>query len=276
MFELPEMSNLAHQINKTIKGKTIKKGLLGNSPHKFVWYNRKHKEFEKLVKNKKIGKARSKGNWLFIPLDPAYVLVLGEFGGKVLYHTPGSVVPKKYHLFITFTDDSFFTAMTQMWGAVELYKKGKEESGKYVKNMKPTPVDKNFTYAYFKKLIAGLKEKKSVKGVLTQDQLIPGVGNALAQDILFKARLHPRYAASDLTEHQKRTLYNAIVNTVKLVIKQGGRYDEFNLFGERGGYTRLMDKNAAGKPCPQCGTLIKKIQYLGGACYFCALCQKME
>ena len=48
MFELPEVTVLAKQINKTLKGKTIKKGSLGNSPHKFVWYNRTHEEFEEL------------------------------------------------------------------------------------------------------------------------------------------------------------------------------------------------------------------------------------
>lgn len=131
MFDLPEFVTLANQMNETLKGKTIKRGILGNTPHKFVWYNRTHDEFEKLTKGKKIGEERAKGNWLFIPLNPGYVLLLGECGGKVLYHPAGSKVPKKYHLYITFEDDSFFSATTQMWGAVELYEKGKEKNRKY-------------------------------------------------------------------------------------------------------------------------------------------------
>ena len=55
---------------------------------------------------------------------------------------------------------------------------------------------------------------------------------------------------------------------------QGGRYDEFNLFGLPGGYIRLMDKNALLRPCPVCGGEIQKMQYLGGACYFCPRCQE--
>ena len=274
MFELPEILTLANQINRTIKGKTIKRGVLGNSPHKFVWYNRKHPEFEKLVKNKKMGKAHAQGNWMFINLEPGYVLVIGEFGGKVLFHNPGSAVPKKYHLYITFTDNSIFTATTQMWGAVEIYKKGEEKSGKYVKNMKLTPVDKGFTYVYFKKLISHLEEKKSAKGLLTQDQLIPGIGNAITQDILYKAGLHPRFPVSDLTEKQTRKLYDTMIKTVQAVIKKGGRCDEFDLYGNKGGYKRLMDKNTAGKACPECNKKIQKIQYLGGTCYVCPGCQK--
>lgn len=38
MFELPEIANLSSQINKTLTGKIVRKGSLGNSPHKFVWY----------------------------------------------------------------------------------------------------------------------------------------------------------------------------------------------------------------------------------------------
>lgn len=273
MFELPEMVTLAKQMNGTLKGKVIKKGMLGNSPHKFVWYNHKHADFEKLTKGKKIGKAHAKGRWLFVPLEPGYVLVFGECGGKMLFHAAGSDVPKKYHLHITFTDNSFLTAMTQMWGAYELYKKGAEKKRQYIKGMKPTPLDKTFTFDYFNRLIDDLTEKKSVKGLLTQDQLVPGLGNAIAQDIMFKASLNPRHSVDALTKPERKKLYNAIVKTVNEVIKKGGRYDEYDLYGEAGTYVRLMDKNAAGKPCPVCGTKIKKVQYLGGACYFCPDCQ---
>jgi formamidopyrimidine-DNA glycosylase len=35
-----------------------------------------------------------------------------------------------------------------------------------------------------------------------------------------------------------------------------------------------MDKNAVGRPCPECGGEIEKMQYLGGACYVCTNCQE--
>jgi formamidopyrimidine-DNA glycosylase len=274
MFELPEMEVLSEQINKTLKGKIVERGTLGNSPHKFVWYNRKNSEFERLVKGKKIGKAYSKGRWMFLSLDPGYVLVIGECGGKILHHQSGSKIPKKYHLYLLFKDGSFFTATTQMWGAFELYKKGEEHKGKYVKGMKTTPIDSKFTFEYFNTLIDTLPEKKSAKGLLTQDQLIPGLGNAIAQDILFKSGLHPRHPVEELKKSERKKLYGEIMKTVKEIIRKGGRYDEYDLHGNKGGYVRLMDKNSMEKPCPQCGTKIEKIQYLGGACYFCPSCQK--
>jgi formamidopyrimidine-DNA glycosylase len=276
MFELPEYITLARQINTTLQGKAVHRGNLGNSPHKFVWYNREPAEFETLTQGKTVGEARVKGRWMFVPLEPGYILLLGECGGKMLYHPDSTTLPKKYHLWLAFEDGSHFTLTTQMWGAMELYEAGEEQQRQYVKGMRPTPVEPEFTFEYFSNLIDNLLEgeKRSTKGLLTQDQLIPGLGNAIAQDILYGASLHPRQSLADLDAVQRRTLYDAILGTVQEVITKGGRYDEVDLYNRPGGYTRLMDREAAGKPCPQCSNIIEKIQYLGGACYFCPHCQQ--
>jgi formamidopyrimidine-DNA glycosylase len=276
VFELPEYVILAGQINEALQGKIIRTGQLGNSPHKFLWYNRTHNEFAQLTQGKRVGEARAKGRWLFIPLEPGYVLLLGECGGKVLYHTPGSKLPKKYHLYITFEDGSFLTATTQMWGAMELYEQEEEQEREYVKGMRTTPFEPEFTFEYFDALVDEViaEGKRSAKGLLTQDQLIPGLGNAIAQDILFRARLHPKHSIADLSADQRQALYRAILDTVHAVIEKGGRYDEYDLYGRRGGYVRLMDRKAVSRPCPECGGDVEKIQYLGGACYLCPQCQE--
>jgi formamidopyrimidine-DNA glycosylase len=275
LFELPEFVTLARQMSETLQGKTIRAGRLGNSPHKFVWYNRTAEAFERLTREKIVGEARARGKWLFLPLEPGYVLLLGECGGKVLYHAPGSKLPKKHHLHITFDDDSSLTATTQMWGAMELHEKGEELQREYVKDMRTTPLEPEFTFDYLSGLIDELMEgkKRSAKSLLTQDQIIPGLGNAIAQDILFRARLHPRHPIPDLSPGRRRALYDAIVTTVEEAIEKGGRYDEWDLYGNRGGYVRIMDRHAVGRPCPGCGGEIEKIRYLGGSCYLCPNCQ---
>ena len=274
MFELPEFVTFAQQLNQDVRGKIVQKGRLGNSPHKFVWYNQSPEAFERLTRGKMVGEATAKGKWLFIPLEPGYMLLFGECGGKLLFHPPGSKVPKKYHLYVAFKDGSFLTATTQMWGAYELYEAGAELNRPYILGMRPTPIDPGFTFDHFCGLIdANSEKKRSAKWLLTQEQLIPGLGNAIAQDILFHARLHPAHAIEDLSADQKRGLYDAILSTVNKAIEKGGRCDEYDLHGHPGGYIRLMDKNATGMPCPECGAKIEKIQYLGGACYFCPDCQ---
>jgi formamidopyrimidine-DNA glycosylase len=275
MFELPEVITLARQLNESVAGKIIARGSLGNSPHKFVWYNRTAAEFAGLTEGKRVGQATVRGRWLSVSLQPGYVLLFGECGGRLLYHEPGEHLPDKYHLWLAFDDGSALTAFTQMWGAMELYEAGQELERQYVKDMRPTPVEPEFSFEYFAALTDSLLAgpKRSAKALLTQEQLIPGLGNAIAQDILFRARLHPKHAIADLSQAQRRALYDAITATVQEVIDQGGRSDEFDLYNRPGGYVRLMDSRAAGRPCPVCGTAVEKIQYLGGACYFCPSCQ---
>jgi formamidopyrimidine-DNA glycosylase len=276
MFELPEFVTLAGQINQTLTGKAIRQGIRGNTPHKFIFYNRTPDEFGTLTRGRKVGEARARGKWLFVPLEPGYVLVLGECGGKVLFHPGASPVPAKYHLYLGFEDGSAFTVTTQMWGAMELYEQGRELKRQYIRDMRPTPLEPEFTFQYFSALIDELAQgkKQTAKGLLTQDQLIPGLGNASAQDILFRAKLHPRHPVTDLGQPRRRDLHGAILTTVNEIVAGGGRNDEVDLYNHPGGYARIMDKNAVGRPCPECGTKVEKIQYLGGACYFCPGCQK--
>jgi formamidopyrimidine-DNA glycosylase len=146
----------------------------------------------------------------------------------------------------------------------------------YIKGMRPTPSDPEFTFPYFSGLIDELLlgEKRSVKSLLTQDQLVPGLGNAIAQDILFRAKLHPRHPLIELDTSQRKALFEAISSTVRDVIAGGGRNDEYDLYNQPGRYQRIMDKRAEGNPCPDCGAKVEKIQYLGGTCYFCPECQK--
>jgi formamidopyrimidine-DNA glycosylase len=54
---------------------------------------------------------------------------------------------------------------------------------------------------------------------------------------------------------------------------KGGRDTEMDLFGRPGGYKTVLSKMTVNKPCPKCGTPIKKESYLGGSIYYCAKCQ---
>ncbi len=277
MFELPEYLTIAKQMNKSISGKTVLSGVMGNSPHKFVWYNQNPQAFSRIVNGKTIGDAYCKGRWLFIPLEPGYVLVLGECGGKIIL-VDSNNVPSKYHLLLNIEGNKSIYAMTQMWGAMELYRKGEELKRQYIADMRTTPLDKEFTYKYFKSLIdeARSEKKRSVKSLLTQDQLIPGLGNSIAQDILFNARLHPKTQIEVLSEEEIMTLYKSIKETVNDAAKNDGRNDEYDFYGNLGKYERVLDSKSIERGCPVCKSKIEKIQYLGGSSYYCSKCQVLK
>ena len=278
MIEMPEAYTIAAQMNENLVGKTIEQFSLGNVTHKFLWLNRPDGEYEVLLQGTTIEGASSFGRSIYLNTTD-YVLWWSDAGGKILYHQPGEGLPKKYHLVTHFTDGSALSYSLRMWGACKLVDcpasgtKPEEETGL-------PPLHPDFTFQRFDQMLEAYPEKtgKGIKGFLVATGYaipdpINGLGNAIVQDILFKARLSPKRKIMDILPEERNHLFKAIQNTIQEAVDLGGRYDEFDLFGKRGGYIRLMDSKSAGTPCIRCGKDIQKISYLGGACYLCTNCQ---
>ena len=135
---------------------------------------------------------------------------------------------------------------------------------------------KEFNETYFYKIISDPDlQNLSVKALLATEQRIPGLGNGVLQDILFNAGIHPKKKVCSLYAEEKKSVFVAIKLTLQYMAEKGGRDTERDLFGNLGGYKTLCSKNTAGKPCPQCGSLIQKSSYMGGSVYYCEKCQKI-
>jgi formamidopyrimidine-DNA glycosylase len=80
-----------------------------------------------------------------------------------------------------------------------------------------------------------------------------------------------RYTLSE----EDRKEPSSLKSTPAKMVAKGGRDTEVDLHGRHGGYRAILSKNTVGKPCPACGTTIKKEAYLGGSIYYCPRCQKM-
>lgn len=277
MFELPEIAVLGRQLRAEIAGRTIVSCVRGNSPHKFVFYNLAAPEYEANAAGRVVGPAQARAKWLFVPFEPGFVQLLGEFGGRLTLHPPGAPRPERHHLLFELDDGRAVSVFTQMWGMFSLATPTEAADHKYAGNIGLTPVDPGFTAEYFEQLVASQAAgpKRSAKGLLTQEGIIPGLGNAYCQDILFLAGIHPKRDVAGLDAAERGRLYRAILAVVNEAIAKGGRDDEHDLYGRRGGYVRRMDASMTGMPCTACGTPIVKMQYLGGACYFCPTCQPL-
>jgi len=86
--------------------------------------------------------------------------------------------------------------------------------------------------------------------------------------------LHPKRKVADISIGERKVLFNAITKTFKEALSLGGRNNEFDLYNNSGGYKPILDKNIKGKPCPECGKKIEKLNVLGSTCYVCPSCQK--
>jgi len=276
MIEHPEAVTIAGQIAGTLVGKRIRSAMRGNAPHKWAFYSRPAEEYAAILQDQTIAGAEPSGSLIFVRISSGHTLVLGGGGERILYHASADTVPQKHQLLLHFADDTFLTVNVQGWGSCRLYTPEELDKDWWYCKRTLEPTDAGFTREYFEGLFATLKpdDSCSVKLFLISEPGVWGMGNGYLQDILLAARLHPRCRAVDLSKSQRRALHKAILQTIKRAVRLHGRTDEHDLFGETGGYERVLSSSAAGLPCPACGqAAIVKESFLGGAIYTCPQCQ---
>ena len=273
MIEIPESLTIAKQLNETARGRRIARVTAGQSPHKFAFYCGDPADYPALLTGKTIGESRGLGAMVEIDVEDCSI-VLGD-GSNLRYHRDAGTLPAKHHLLIELDDGSFLTCTVQMYATLLAFRAGQYDSEYYlVAKAKPQPVTDAFDRPYFSALREGA-DRLSAKAFLATQPRIPGLGNGVLQDILFRARLHPKRKMSTVSEEEYGDLYDAVKKTLLEMAEQNGRDTEKDLFGKPGGYRTILSKNTAGRPCPVCGAAIQKEAYMGGSVYWCPDCQPL-
>ena len=273
MIELPEAAVLAKQVNETVIGKRIKDVVAAKSPHKFAWYYGDPKTYRGMLAGKVMSTASAYGGLLETAADNV-VLLFGD-GVSLRFFEKGEKLPDKHQLWIEFEDSSSLVSAVQMYGGLWVFPAGGFDNKYYlIAKEKFSPLAEAFNGNYFNGLFDEKTEKLSLKAFLATEQRIPGLGNGVLQDILFNAKMHPKKRAGALSEEDKEELFDSLKATLSRMVAYGGRDTESDLYGRQGGYKTILSRNTVGKPCPVCGTIIKKEAYMGGSIYFCSTCQK--
>ena len=272
MIEIPESTTIAMQLNEAVRGKTICKIIANASPHKFAFYHGDPADYSAFLVGQVIGDSFGIGAMIEIAAGDRRI-VLGD-GANLRYYDNLNKTPSKHQLLLELDDGSALVCTVQMYGSVLAFMEGTCDNKYYlVAKEKPRPLADAFDRAYFDTLRTEGSDKLSVKAFLATEQRIPGLGNGVLQDILFHAGIHPKRKIKTLSEKELDDLFRSVKNTLAEMMRLGGRDTEKDLFGSAGGYRTLLSKNTVGKPCPVCGADIQKTAYLGGAVYWCPICQ---
>lgn len=160
-IELPEASILSRQMSSELQRKRVLFYELRNYQRlqKIGFINKSIVDFNKLTGGI-ITSVISGGNVIQVKLDNGANLLLSpEYGGRILFHPKGSIIPDKFHLKLRFGDDTAMTVTLTGMGVIKALKDAElENSYVYERDFlspAPSPMDeKEFTFERFSRELA--------------------------------------------------------------------------------------------------------------------------
>ncbi|MFH8572283.1 Fpg/Nei family DNA glycosylase [Streptomyces sp. NPDC017993] len=158
-------------------------------------------------------------------------------------------------------------AGTQKHLAVYVVRNPQEVPG--VARLGPDPLSGAFGLADFAALLEG--ERRQIKGVLRDQGVLAGIGNAYSDEILHAARMSPFKAAANLSEDEVARLYEAIGSTLTDAVERSRGLALGDLKAEKKSGLRVHGRK--GEPCPVCGDTIREVSFSDSALQYCPTCQ---
>lgn len=133
----------------------------------------------------------------------------------------------------------------------------------------PDPLSDAFTRDVLAELLAD--RGSQIKGVLRDQSLIAGIGNAYSDEVLHVARLSPFAKASSLSEEDVDTLHAAIRATLTDAVAAAAGKPAAELKDAKRAGMRVHGRT--GQDCPVCGDVVREVSFADRSLQYCATCQ---
>ena len=131
------------------------------------------------------------------------------------------------------------------------------------------PLAPEFTAEHLAGLLAG--ERGQVKGVLTTQSVIAGLGNAYSDEVLWEVGLSPFKPAGNLTAVEVGALHHAIVTTLSAAVERSKGLAAQDLKSEKKSGMHVHART--GQPCPRCGDTVREVSFASKSLQYCPTCQ---
>ncbi|WP_433859878.1 Fpg/Nei family DNA glycosylase [Streptomyces kronopolitis] len=133
----------------------------------------------------------------------------------------------------------------------------------------PDPLAEGFSLEVFAGLLDG--ERRQIKGVLRDQGVLAGIGNAYSDEILHTARMSPFKMAAALSGEEAARIYEAIGTTLRDAVERSRGLALKDLKGEKKSGLRVHGRK--GEACPVCGDTIREVSFSDSSLQYCPTCQ---
>lgn len=283
MPELPEVETVRRGLNQKTRHTVISGGevLL----HRSLAYPISSWEFWGNITGTAIASWQRRGKYLLASLyysqtkaNAGFLGVHLRMSGQLLWVTPETPVGKHTRVRLFFINEGELRFVDQrtfgrLWWvppqtSPEVIMTGLQKLG-------PEPLGETFTYQYLQQQLH--KRRRPIKNALLDQEIVAGLGNIYADEVLFVAGIHPTTLCCDITSHACERLQQAIQTILQKAIDAGGTtFSSFlNTEGVNGNYSGMAwVYGRTGEPCRCCQTPIERLKLAGRSSHFCPQCQK--
>ncbi|WP_019000650.1 bifunctional DNA-formamidopyrimidine glycosylase/DNA-(apurinic or apyrimidinic site) lyase [Succinimonas amylolytica] len=228
------------------------------------------------LENLSVVSVNRRGKYIIIKTDSGSVLIHLGMSGHLHLVSPDTPVIKHDHIDIVITGGQVIRFNDQRrFGLFEWFSKEKDPyADPRLSKLGPEPLEASFTGQVLYERIH--RFKTPVKKILMDNEVLVGVGNIYASEVLFASRVSPMRRACDVTDDECEILVKNIRQILEASISRGGTtiHDFSGSDGNPGKYvSELKVYGRKGEPCPVCGTPIEHA-IIGRSAYYCPVCQK--
>jgi formamidopyrimidine-DNA glycosylase len=273
--ELPEVEVVRKGLEDHVVGRTIESVRVLH-PRAVRRHVAGATDFADAIAGRPFAGARRRGKYLWLPVGEDALLAHLGMSGQLLVGAPARPLSPHVRVVFTFTDggpDLRFTDQ-RTFGHLCLVPGGARLPAT-IAHIAPDPLEAAFDE---EALTAALRRRRTgIKRALLDQSLVSGIGNIYADESLWRARLHWARATETLNRPQVGRLMAAVREVLTTALAAGGTsFDRLyvNVNGESGYFDRsLAVYGQAGKPCPRCGTPVRRDAFMNRSAFSCPRCQ---
>ena len=133
----------------------------------------------------------------------------------------------------------------------------------------PDPLADDFDVAALAKILSGARQQ--VKGLLRDQSVLAGVGNAYSDEVLHAAKLSPFAIAAKLDDEQVTRLWTALREVLKGAVAAASGKPAKELKDAKRAGMRVHGRT--GQPCPVCGDTVREVSFADSSLQYCPTCQ---
>lgn len=225
-------------------------------------------QLEAELLERKLLRCHTHGKQMLFEFGGAWLGIHLGMTGELKLATPPDEAEKHDHLVLHMSGTSVLVfSDPRQFGAVRFALT--QMVPEWWSHLPPQPMDAGFTLPYLAQLLQRYR-RQPLKALLLDQSCFPGIGNWMADEILWQLKIHPQILPAHLTAKEVKRLHGMTKKVCETALKTiGADWSEPPvkwLFHQRW---------ASNNPCPRCGTKLEKEQLRGRTACWCPRCQKL-